>query len=71
MELLFGAFVLVPVIPFVVLSSNPAHLADDLRVFDAPPWAALSAEEMAGLTALDAPPGRPSHWGDCRDSPLS
>jgi diketogulonate reductase-like aldo/keto reductase len=56
--------------PFVVLSSNPDHLRDDLGVFARPPWGLLSAEEMAQLSALDAPSGRPSHWGDCRDAPL-
>ena len=57
--------------PFVILSGNAAHLRDDLRLFDDPPWGALTAEEMRQLDALDKPPGRPSHWGDCRDAPLS
>ena len=56
--------------PFVVLSGNVAHLKDDLRLFDAPSWGKLSPSEMEALSALDAPPGRPSHWGDCRDAPL-
>ena len=53
--------------PFVVLSSSAAHLRDDLRVFERPPWGALSAAEMEELSALREPPGWPSHWGDCRD----
>ena len=56
---------------FVVLSGNPAHLADDLRLFDTPPWGRLTEEEMASLSELRVPRGRPSHWGDCRDAPLS
>ena len=30
----------------------------------------LTAEEMAQLSELETPRGRPSHWGDCRDAPL-
>lgn len=56
--------------PFVVLSGNAAHLKEDLRLFGTPPWGRLSAEEMAQLSALRVPRGRPSHWGDCRDEPL-
>ena len=57
--------------PFVVLSGNPSHLADDLRLFGTPPWGRLSPAEMEQLSALSAPRGRPSHWGDCRDTPLT
>jgi diketogulonate reductase-like aldo/keto reductase len=56
--------------PLIVLSGNAAHLRDDLQLFHAPPWGKLSIAEMATLSALRSPPGRPSHWGDCRDTLL-
>ena len=56
--------------PLVVLSGNADHLKEDLRLFKGPPWGSLSPDEMAELSTLRAPPGRPSHWGDCVDSEL-
>ena len=53
--------------PLVVISSNGEHLADDLHAFDEPPWGRLTKEEMATLSALREPHGRPSYWGDCDD----
>ena len=57
--------------PFVVLSGNPEHLKEDLSIFERPRWGKLSQSEMAELTRLRQPKGRPSHWGDCRDAVLS
>lgn len=58
-------------VPLIVLSSNLAHLKDDLSLFSTPPWGRLTDAEMAQLSALKQPPGRPSHWGDCADVVMS
>ena len=55
-------------LPLIVLSGNKDHLRDDLELFRSPPWGKLTAAEMEELSELRSPPGRPSHWGDCKDS---
>ena len=48
------------------------HLRANLRAFaDQPPWGRLSESEMAQLSALREPAGRPSHWGECEDRSLA
>ena len=44
-------------VPLIVLSSNLAHLKDDLSLFSTPPWGRLTDAEMAQLSALKQPPG--------------
>ena len=56
--------------PLVVISSSAVHLAENLQLFS-PPWGALSTSEVDELSAVRSPAGRPSHWGDCRDSTLA
>ena len=52
-------------LPFTVLSNKASHLAANLQLFNQS-WS-LTQDEMAQLSALRKPPGRPSHWGDCED----
>ena len=57
-------------IPLIVLSSSKEHLANNLQMYDHSgdgSWV-LSEGEMAGLSALTTPAGRPSQWGACEDS---
>ena len=57
--------------PLVVLSDSAAHLREDLHLFRQPAWAPLTDTEMAELSALQEPGGRPSHWGDCADTAIT
>ena len=55
-------------LPLVLLSNTVHHLASNLRLVANPP-ARLSTDDMAALSMLTKPRGRPSHWGDCVDTP--
>ena len=57
-------------VALVVISASAAHMRDDLRILGEPPWGRLQQAEMATLSALRAPAGRPSHWGDCEDEQI-
>jgi hypothetical protein len=55
-------------LPMVLLSASQQHLEQNLRVNNATAWR-LTADAIERLSALEAPPGRPSHWGNCVDVP--
>jgi len=57
-------------IPFVVLSNTHRHLASNLGLagpMEKARWS-LTTDEVAQLSALRSPAGRPSYWGECDDS---
>ena len=55
--------------PMVVLSNSRSHLASNLQLFNTSGWS-LTDSQMAELSALTQPAGRPSFWGDCTDRNL-
>ena len=58
-------------VPFVVISTKPGHLRDDLQVFGEPPWGRLSESETRELSRATEPSGRPSYWADCEDEKIA